>query len=353
MVRVLVAEDSSTVRELLVTLLRSDPAVKVVGEARNGREAVDLALRLRPDLITMDVNMPVLDGLQATREIMIGAPTPILIVSSQADVDLSLSAIQAGALMVLPSPGSPLGPDFPQRSAQLLAMVKAMSQVKVVRRWTSRAAPAAPATPPAPVGARRATRVVAIGASTGGPAALHRVLASLPARFSAPILVVQHIAAEFVNGLAHWLGSHTEVRVKVAADGEPLRPRTAYLAPDHYHLGVRPGDEILLSPTPPIGGFRPSATYLFESVAKVYGAAATGVILTGMGRDGVDGLRAVRAAGGLVIAQDEESSVVYGMPGEAVAAGLADAVLPLQEIGPRLASELASGGRYEFSDSGR
>jgi two-component system, chemotaxis family, protein-glutamate methylesterase/glutaminase len=344
MIRVLVAEDSPTVRALLVAILSADADIRVVGEARNGVEAVELALRLRPDLITMDVNMPIMDGLRATREIMVHAPTPIVIVSSRADraeMQISLDALAAGALMVMPTPDNPRSPEFDDHATRLLAMVRAMSQVKVVRRWRS-----APERAPQ-VRSRGSTgsiRLVAIAASTGGPAALLRILTRLPRDFPVPIVVVQHIAAEFVSGLSQWLGASSPFQVAVARGGETLRPGTVLLAPDHHHLGVDRDGRTVLSGEGPIGGFRPSGTFLFESAARAYGASVAAVILTGMGRDGVDGLRAVHAAGGLVLAQDESTSVVYGMPGEAVAAEVVDAVLPIDEIPARLVGELASGG---------
>lgn len=350
MIRVLVAEDSPTVRRLLVEILEADPEIQVVGEAGDGEETIAMALRLRPDLITMDIHMPILNGLDATKEIMVQAPTPIVIVSSavrQPDVELSLDATRAGALLILPKPETPRSPDFPKRSAELVAMVKAMAQVKVVRRWASGRAPA-----PTPAGPGRvavtggpAKRLVAIGTSTGGPPALQRILMDLPREFPVPILVVQHIAKGFVDGLCGWLNSSTNLRVKMAEEDEPLEPRTVYLAPDDRHLGVGRSGTIVLSDEPAIGGFRPSATYLFDSAARAFGSATIAVILTGMGRDGVAGLGAVRDAGGVVLAQDERTSAVYGMPGEAVRAGVTDATVGLNEIPARLVNLI--GGRAD------
>ncbi|HET8649138.1 MAG TPA: chemotaxis-specific protein-glutamate methyltransferase CheB [Gemmatimonadales bacterium] len=341
MIRVLVADDSPTVRALLVGILQEDPELLVVGEACDGPSAVELAVRLRPDVITMDVQMPGLDGLEATKEIMARAPARILIVSSSAnerEMELSLDATQAGALMVMTPPDEPAAPTFEENRAQFIAMVKAMASVKVVRRWATPTrmldAPRLPlgplAEPPRPA------RLVAITASTGGPAALQRVLMDLPRNFPAPILVVQHIAPGFVPGLCAWLSGRCGLRVRVAGDRERLESRTVYLAPDDAHLGVRPDGTALLDHSAPIGGFRPSATFLFESLAQRYGSSAVAVILTGMGRDGVDGLRAVHRAGGQVIAQDEATSVVYGMPREAALAGVVNAVLPVERIAERL-----------------
>ncbi len=349
MIRVVVADDSDTVRALLVAILRSDPGITVVGEARTGAEAVELAVRLAPDVITMDIQMPQMDGFEATSEIMSRAPTRILIVSSRAsasEVNLSLEATRAGALVVLSKPESPRSSRFARQRSQLLAMIHAMAEIKVVRRWS--------ATPPrgmvpvrqATVGgggalpvvpARRATiRVVAIAASAGGPAALLDLLAALPATFPVPILVVQHIARGFVDGLAHWLDAGTKLDVVVARQDTFAQAGTVYVAPDDRHLGLRQNLQLVLSADPPFGSFRPAATYMFQSVAATQGSQAVGVILTGMGNDGVAGLKVFHTAGGYVIAQDESTSMIYGMPMEAARAGVTDAILPLGEIAPFL-----------------
>lgn len=345
MIRVLVAEDSLTVRQLLVEVLRSDPDITVVGEASNGAEAVELAERLRPDLITMDIQMPVLDGLAATKEIMTRCPTPIVIVSassSKPDVDRALNAMRAGALTVVEKPDNPAHAQFDGRRERLLGMVKAMSQVKVVRRWAPRPEPQPPPRRVRVAGVGP-IRLVAIATSTGGPAVLQRILADLPGDFSAPILVVQHIAIGFIAGLAEWLDASCDLRVKVAEHGEELRPHTVYVAPDDQHLLVAEPGRVRLSSEAPVGGFRPSGTPLFETAAAVFGSAVAAVILTGMGTDGVEGLRAVKAAGGHVIAQDERSSVVYGMPQKAIEARVVGEVLGVEAIGARIAA-LASGG---------
>lgn len=349
-IRVLVVEDSPTVRQLLVTMLESDPEIRVVGEADNGLEAVRQAVRLAPDLITMDVNMPQLDGLAATKQIMAEAPTPIIIVSStvnQRSVALSLDATQAGALMVLPKPESPLAPHFAEQQRQLVQMAKAMARVKVVRRWGGRGGsqlrswlPSSDGAPRASIGSG-AVQLVTIGCSTGGPAALREILVRLPDDFPVPIAVVQHMAAGFVTGLARWLDGDCPLRVKVAEDGELLAGGTVYIAGDGRHLGIaRDGGwhraRARAVELPPIGGFRPSASFLFASAAQALGAAAVGVVLTGMGSDGVDGLRELHAAGAPTLAQDEGSSVVFGMAREAIAAGVVREVLPLDGLAPRL-----------------
>lgn len=349
MIRVLVAEDSSTVRALLVEMLHSDPSLLVVGEARDGAEALKLTRSLRPDVVLMDVQMPVMDGFEATREIMIHVPTPIVVITSSTlrrEVDLSLDATAAGALAFLRKPDDPRAAGFPAQRDGLLTTVKTMAQVKVVRRWARRTPTAGtPAADSRPRSPSARPRIVAIAASTGGPAALKEVLRSIPPGFEAPILAVQHIAAGFVGGLASWLASECRLRVKIAEAGEHLVRGTVYLAPDGAHLGVTATGTVVLAADEPLDGFRPSATYLFESVAAVYGSAAVAVVMTGMGSDGVRGLQTVAAAGGFIVAQDEASCVVYGMPQEAVRAGVVDAVIPLDRIADRLMTFVTEGVR--------
>jgi two-component system chemotaxis response regulator CheB len=344
--RVLIAEDSSTVRELLSTIIGGDPRFEVVGVAANGVEAVQMAQALKPGVITMDIQMPLMDGFEATREIMSVAPTPIVIVSSHYDVrqvTVSMQALSVGALAVHPKPLGPDDPDFAKKNADFLRTLYIMSQVRVVRHARRHDVPIPALTRIRPASGK--CRAVAIAISTGGPAALRDLFQTLPADYSAPVLVVQHIASGFVEGLATWLNAVSAVRVKVAVQGERLQPRTVYLAPDGRHLGVTAdGAQVYLADDPPIKGFRPSGTYLFESVAQAFGANVVGVIMTGMGDDGVAGLRAIHAAGGPIIAQDETSSVVFGMPARAIDAGLADVVLPLTAIVAQLSKQIANGG---------
>jgi two-component system chemotaxis response regulator CheB len=353
MIRVLVAEDSATARALLVALLTAEPDIVIVGEARTGAEAVVMARRLLPDLVTMDVHMPELDGLEATKQIMTQSPRPILIVSSAAgtDVELSLEATRAGALMVIAKPQGVGSPGHEGDRRQLVSMVRALAQVKVVRRHGAATPTRGTSTQwsgsaPAPMPrAGERFELLAIAASTGGPAALRTILAALPATFPLPVLVVQHIARGFTGGLAHWLGGDAAMRVKVAELGELAEPGVVYIAPDDRHLGVRrDGDgrlRIQLDNAPPVGTFRPSASYLFQSCAEQLGPAALALILTGMGDDGVEGLRHLRRAGGRILAQDEASSVIYGMPREARRAGVVDQIVGLDEVAPRL-QELVS-----------
>jgi two-component system, chemotaxis family, protein-glutamate methylesterase/glutaminase len=341
MIRAIVADDSATARQLLRSVLERDGDIRIIAEARDGREAVALVERERPDLVVMDVHMPGADGLEATKEIMASAPTPILIVSAvrQRDVDLSLSATQAGALMALAKPEGPHSERFEETADELRRMARAMARVKVVRRWSADTLPQRRPVPPRR--ASGAVELVAMAASTGGPAALRQVLMNLPPTFPVPIVVVQHIARDFTAGFADWLGASCELTVKVAMDGEPLRTGVVYIAPDDAHLGIDADRRVALDTAAPIGGFRPSATHLFESAGRVFGARMVAVVLTGMGSDGVDGLERARALGATVIAQDERSSVIFGMAQEAVRRGVVDATIPLEHIATRLVEMVA------------
>jgi two-component system chemotaxis response regulator CheB len=336
-IRVVVADDSPTMRELLVALVDSAPNMHVVGTGANGEEALRLTRRLKPDVVTLDVRMPRMDGLEATRRIMQECPTPIVIVSGsilRSDVDLTLEALRAGALTVVRKPG------LADATAchDLIEALRLMAGVPVVHRWR-RAESSLPrpalVRPPAP---RIYPDIIGIAASTGGPAALATVLKALPADFALPMLVVQHVTRGFTGGLAEWLAGETRLRVRLAQQGHAPRPGEVLLAPDDRHLEITRQGTLQLSQAAPYKGLRPSANVLFESLAAAYGARATGVILTGMGDDGADGLLALHRAGGRIYAQNEASCVVYGMPREAVLRGAVDEELPLKAIASVLAA---------------
>jgi two-component system chemotaxis response regulator CheB len=332
-VRVVVADDSSTARRLLVELCERDPDIVVVGEASNGEQAVELTLRLGPSLVLMDVHMPVLNGIEATKEIMRERPTPIVMVTaveSTAGVEAGLSALRFGALTVLSKPGGPATDGYEVAAARLTSLVKALADVKVIRRRDRGEVP-----PP-----RRPTftpAVLAVAASTGGPPAVSCFLQALPADLPVPIVVVQHIVEGFLPGLITWLRSEVPFHVTQAEHGQPLEPGTVYVAPDGHHLEVDRQVRAVLTDAAPVSGFRPSASVLFGSLARNLGPAGTAVVLTGMGQDGLEGARALRAAGGKVLAQDEPSSVVYGMPKAVADAGLAQVQGTVEDLAAEIA----------------
>ncbi len=347
MISVLIVDDSITVRYVIQTILESDPDIKVVGFASNGQDAVRRAGELRPDVITMDVQMPGIDGIEATRLIMEQYPTPIVVISahnSDPALTISFNALQAGAVQVIDKPVNALAPDAANERAALIATIKLMSEVRVVRRRFGTARPALPPAPSEPLSSLRAAELVAIGASTGGPAALNTILSAIPANFPTPILIVQHISAGFTSGLVSWLGRACALPVCTAQADERIRPGVVYVAPDDRHLTVSATGRLCLDAGALVNHVRPSVNVLFDSVARVMGPAAVGVLLTGMGEDGARGLRAIRQRGGVTIAQDEATSVVYGMPKAAAEMEACSTILPLDQIAAYL-TRIVAGGR--------
>jgi two-component system chemotaxis response regulator CheB len=343
-IRVLVVEDSLTVRKRLCELLGADPDIEVIGEAENGRDAIELCTALRPDVVTLDMMLPVMSGLAATEYIMAHCPTPILIVSSstnRGELFKTYDALAAGALEVIEKPlGDHADGEWERR---LVATVKLIARIRVITHPRARlsstriAGPQARASPgPIPRGARP-YRLAALGASTGGPGAILQVLHALPRDFRLPVLVVLHIGEPFGSAFAEWLDGQSPHRVRFAQDGQPPDTPGVWLAPPDRHLVLRNG-RLRLIDEPERHSCRPSVDVLFESVASECGAAAAACLLTGMGHDGASGLLKIREAGGFTIAQDEASCVVYGMPREAVALGAAVRILALSDIGPALAA---------------
>lgn len=335
MIKVLVVDDSAVARESLVYLINAAPGMTVIGTANDGLEAVDAVHRLRPDIITMDIIMPRLSGPEAIDRIMQTAPTPIIVVTGNTiteEVRATFESLDSGALAIVPRPYG-LGSDNHEESAaRLLQTLRLMAEVKVVRRIPRRS-PRLGALRRGLESSAHSFRIVGIGASTGGPSALKTVLTELRADFPVPILVVQHIAPGFVEGFAAWLRDAAALPVRLAVDGERLAPATIYIAPDGAHLGVTREERIALVPPRERTPICPAATFLFDSLADVFGPQAIGVLLTGMGRDGADGLLKMKRAGATTIVQDKETSVVHGMPAEAIALGAADFVLPPPRIG--------------------
>ena len=346
-IRVLVVEDSLTVRRRLCEVLASDPGIEIAGEAEDGRRGIELCRDVRPDVVTLDMMLPVMSGLAATEYIMAHCPTPILIVSSstnRGELFKTYEALAAGAVEVFEKPTG-AEPDG-QWAERLISTVKLVSRIKVITHPRARlrslgsSAPA-PIVAPAPDAPPAAAPpcVVALGASTGGPAAIIEILRALPAVYPLPVLLVLHIGEPFGSAFAEWLDGQTSHPVSFAQDGEPLRGvrGRVVMAPPDRHLVVR-GERLFLTSDPERHSCRPSVDVLFSSLAREWGQATAACLLTGMGRDGADGLLAIRRAGGYTIAQDEATSVVYGMPREAVLLGAAQRVLPLGDIGPALAS---------------
>jgi two-component system chemotaxis response regulator CheB len=341
MIKVLVVEDSPVVREFLVHLLGSDPEIQVIGTASNGEEALAAVQHKKPDVITMDIHMPKIDGFEATRRIMETRPTPIVIVSGSSslqEVSTTFRAIEAGALAAVSRPQGIGHPRHETSAQEMVQTVKLMSEVKVVRRWPRlKSTPVVLPTPQMQV--RRAPaeiQVVAIGASTGGPLVLQAILSGLPKDLPVPVLIVQHMAPGFVQGFAEWLAQSSGFPVHIPTDGEYPLPGHAYVAPDGVHMGVGTGGRVILSADEPENGLRPSVSYLFRCVAQVFGRQAVGILLTGMGRDGAEELRLMKDGGAVTIAQDKESSVVHGMPGEAIKLDAATYVLSLENIAAAL-----------------
>jgi len=338
--RVLVIEDSLTVRRRLIEVLSSDPEVEVVGEAEDGKRGIELCLALRPDVITLDMMLPVMTGLAATEYIMAHCPTPILVVSSstnRGELFRTYEALSAGAVDVLEKPRG----DEPAGTweTHFLAQLKLVARIRVITHLRGRHQTGeTPLVPVAVAGAARDCTTVALGASTGGPGALVEVLRHLPRDFQLPILLVLHIGEPFGMAFADWLDGQTQRPVAFARDGEPLSGAKGrvVMAPPGRHLVVR-GGHLHLTQDPERHSCRPSVDVLFESVAREIGVGAAACLLTGMGRDGAAGLLDIRRAGGLTIAQDEATCVVWGMPREAVLLDAAERVLPLQQIAPLLA----------------
>ncbi len=337
MIKVFVVEDSPVSRQLIVHILEGDPGVKVMGTATNGQEALDFLAHNKPDIITMDIHMPLLDGFETTRRIMETRPVPIVMVSANlqpAELALAFRAMEAGAVGAVEKPRGIGHPDHETMATRLVQTVKALSEVRVVRRWARH--PLQGAVKMEAKASSVPLKIVAIGASTGGPPVLQTILSGLDKNFPVPIVIVQHIAAGFSQGLADWLTKSTGFRVTIAQAGETLAAGHAYVAPDGAHLGVNRENRVVLSASPPEHAVRPAVSHLFRSVAGAFGVSATAVLLTGMGRDGAAELKLLKDTGAITFAQDKETSVVHGMPGEAIQLGGATYVLPPERIAAML-----------------
>jgi two-component system chemotaxis response regulator CheB len=343
-IRVLIVDDSAFMCRVLQQMIDADPQLEVVGQGRDGRDGVALAESLRPDVITMDINMPHVDGLQATEMIMSQHPRPIVIVSSESreGAASTLKALHLGAIDFVPKPSSGIDLDMKSIHEELTRKLKMAAKVRVVRTATRSKLPVshAPLSPAAASANSAALAqnggkfpIVVVAASTGGPAAVTRLVASFPKDLPAAVLLVLHMPPTFTKQFTLQLAEISSLRVKEAESNESLEPGTIYLCPGSHHLRLSPSGRLTLDPGPRIGGYRPCADVALESVATYANGLAIGVVLTGMGNDAASGVKAIRAAGGHVIAQDEATSVIFGMPGEAIKTGAVNEVLSLDQIG--------------------
>lgn len=333
MIRVLIVDDSRVIREVIKDLLEGT-GIEVTGEAENGQEAVDLAKQLTPDMITMDIKMPVMDGLMAVEQIMAYTPTPILILASSIsskDVNIAFEAIQLGALDVMEKPDNLSREGFQVLRDTLVQKIRLLSNIKVIRHIKGRRKQAERAAEAPEAPAQQDSRILAIGASTGGPRAVMSILREFSADFPVGAALVQHIEASFTSGFVQWLNSECDIKVKLAQDGDPVRPGTVLVGPGEKHLEIE-GNRCKLSDTPPVNNCKPSVDVLFTSIAQSYGDKALAVLLTGMGRDGAKGITEIKKKKGITIVQDEKSSVIFGMPRAAIELGGADKIVDLKEI---------------------
>ena len=349
----LIADDSAFMRKVLHSILLAEPGFEVAGEARDGREAVSQSEALKPDVITMDINMPHVDGLQATEQIMSTNPRPIVVVSSESKegAEITLKALQLGAIDFVAKPNSGVDLDMSSVRDELVRKLRVAAKVRVVRtasrtKVAHEVATSAPRTEPgvnpgpktdssraaAPAKSGGKFPLVVIAASTGGPATLMKFLPAFPREFPGALLIVQHMPGTFTSQFSQQLSEACAVRVKEAEAGEILAPGTAYICPGSHHMRVSATGRVTLDDGPRILGYRPCADVTLESAAEYAGPLSIGVVMTGMGNDGVRGAQAMKSAGGYIIAQDESTSVIFGMNAEAIRNGVVDQVLPMENI---------------------
>ncbi len=340
MVKVLVADDSPTVCLMMTRMLEEDPGITVIGTASNGRDAIDKITRLKPDLVTMDVNMPVMDGIEAIEHIMAYCPLPVIVVSSVVDPELTANAARAlgaGAVDVISKPTPDSLEDFEEIAEEIREKIKLLSRVRVITHPRARLLDRDDAVT-RPTAVRK--EIVGIASSTGGPQALQRIICSMPQDFGASLLIVQHISSGFTDGLISWLQSSSKIPVVKGRDGMEIRRGQVIVAPDDIHMAVNSRNRISLVDRCVPGPHKPSADVLLESIAETCGRKAMGVILTGMGHDGAAGIKAIHDQGGHTLAQDEETSVIFGMAGEAVRLGGVDEIVPLTDISRKIMEQV-------------
>jgi len=333
-IRVMIVEDSLAVREMLKEIIQSDPRLEVVAAVSSAEEGIQLLPTLRPDVISLDIRLPGMNGLDATLLIMSKYPTPIVVISENVDgedLNISMNALRAGALTVVEKPVGLKHEKYSQYAENICNQLVAMSSIKVIRqRFNEKKATNLTAN-----SSRVRFKVLAVVASTGGPGALVQLFQSLPANLPIPIILVQHITNSFLQSFAEWLGKNCPFSVAIAFSGEVPRPGKIYMAPPDHHIEVDE-NRIILSRSAPVGAQRPSGTILLKSVAQSYRESGIGIILTGMGDDGAEGLLAMRKLGAYTIAEDESTAVIDGMPAAAARLGAVIERLPIHEIGFRI-----------------
>jgi two-component system chemotaxis response regulator CheB len=343
-VRVLVVEDSLVVRILLTHIIARDPRLELAGAVESGEAALAAIETVRPDVISMDIRLPGIDGLETTRRIMASRPTPIVVIADSVEdssLKISMNALRAGALSVVEKPVATTNDGYEAVAGQICTQLRIMAAVPVIRRrpigaeWNARKTAPMPELGVASE-SEAAPNVLAVAASTGGPPALAKVIGGLSADFPLPILLVQHMGAAFMDGFASWLDGVVPLAVGVARDGQTMQAGHVYVAPGDRHLELGTNGTLRVSDSAPVGGQRPAATVLFRSVARQAGAQGIGVLLTGMGEDGAQGLLDMRKAGAATVAEHESSAVVYGMPAAAVRLNAASRVLPVDQVAPHL-----------------
>lgn len=334
-IKVLIADDSKVSTQLLVSIIEETNDIQVIATAKDGMEAIQLTKQLKPDLVTMDILMPNIDGIEATKIIMADCPTPIIIISSQFNktmAESSFNALEAGALSIIEKPKGPLSNDFAEAKRFILKSIRALAGVPVVTRRRAKSLNSVSSSLEPKI--EQTFKILALGSSTGGPAALNCILQGLPFDFNFPIVIVQHITKGFLEGLISWLQRQTSLELEIAKHNQPLKPGHVYFAPDDFHLTIAKGlaPIAILDDSMPVNHFKPSANALFTSIAKSYPNAAMGGILTGMGRDGAVGLLLMRKAGCYTFAQSKSTSVVFGMPGAAVEMQAINEIIDLEQI---------------------
>jgi len=343
MIKVLIVEDSRTISEYLEYIFNNDSNIEVIGNVANGKEAIDFVNKTKPDIISMDINMPIMNGLEATRIIMSTNPVPIIVVTASlnaSNTSLSIEALAAGALTIIPKPVGFGHPDSEIKTKKILSLIKTYSQIKVVKRkyvtvvkkkvqTKEKVFPVVAKTPS--LTELRSKKYVVIGISSGGPLVLAEIFSKLSSKFPYPIFVVQHITPGFLEGMIAWLGRLSEIPIRIASDKEKALPGHIYFAPDFHEMSIK-NDIIHLKKCNKNAKICPSVAHLYNCMTKSYAKHTIAILLTGMGRDGSYELKVLRDAGATTIAQDKESSLVHGMPGEAIKINAANYILNPEEI---------------------